>query len=162
MIDNLRKLLPSRKATAVIASLFAASVVLFGMVRYSHRAPPVATYQIKRGEFLDVLQFRGELKAMKSVTIAAPSDAGSLQILKIVADGTQVKRGDVVVQFDSSKTKQDLAQDQSGLKSSQAEIDEARAQALLTEEQDKTAVMKARYDVEDAKLDASQQEILAN
>ena len=161
MIDNLRKLLPPRKATAIIASLFAASVVLFGMVRYSHRAPPVATYQIKRGEFLDVLQFRGELKAMKSVTIAAPSDAGSLQILKIVADGTQVKRGDVVVQFDSSKTKQDLAQDQSGLKSSQAEIDEARAQALLTEEQDKTAAMKARYDVEDAKLDASQQEILS-
>ena len=34
------------------------------------------------------------------------------------------------------------------MKSSQAEIDQARAQARLTEEEDLTAVMKARYDVE--------------
>jgi HlyD family secretion protein len=161
MIDNFREFLLRHKTAVVITGLFAASVVLFGMVRYTHHAPPVATYQVKRGEFLDVLQFRGELKAMKSVTISAPSDAGMLQILKVVADGTQVRKGDVVVQFDPSKTKQDLAQDQVALKSSQADIDEARAQGLLTEEQDKTAVMKARYDVEAAKLDASQQEILS-
>ncbi|HEV2462792.1 MAG TPA: efflux RND transporter periplasmic adaptor subunit [Acidobacteriaceae bacterium] len=161
MTGNFRKFLPRRKTAVVLAGVFAASVLLLGMVRYSRHAPSVATYQVKRGEFLDVLQFRGELKAMKSVTISAPSNAGSLQILKVVADGTQVKQGDVVVQFDQSKAKQDLAQDQVALKSAQADIDEARAQALLTEEQDKTALLKARFDVEDAKLDASQQEILS-
>ena len=83
------------------------------VVAFLHKAPTVPTFQVKRGEFLDVLEFRGQLKAMKSVSITAPANAGDLQILKIAADGTQVKKGDVVVEFDPSKTQQDLAQDQS-------------------------------------------------
>jgi len=119
------------------------------------------TFEVKRGEFIDSVQFRGEVKAMKSATISAPAEAGDLQIVKIVADGTQVKQGDVVVEFDKTKTEQDLAQDRSTLKSAQAEIDQAQAQARLTEEEDLTAVMKARFDVETAKLDASKQEIVS-
>jgi RND family efflux transporter MFP subunit len=116
---------------------------------------------VQRGEFLDAVQFRGQLKAMKSVTITAPANAGDLQILKIAGDGTQVKKGDVVVEFDPSKTKQDLAQDQSVLKSSQAEIEQVRAQGGLTEEADTTALMKAKYQVELAKLDASKSEVVS-
>jgi HlyD family secretion protein len=161
MIANFRKRIP-RRTTVVVLVLLAASVAVLGMVRYSSRhTPPVATYQVKRGEFLDALQFRGQLKAMRSVTIAAPANATSLQILKVASDGAQVKQGDVVVEFDPTRSKQDLAQDQSALKSAQAEVEQARAQARLTEEQDTTAVTKARYDVESARLDASQSEILS-
>lgn len=158
--DILRRFRRSRTALAGCL-LVAAGVVVYGIVSYSHHGPPIPTYQVARGEFLDVLQFRGELKAMKSVTISAPSDVGNLQILKIVSNGTQVKQGDLVVQFDPSKSKEDLAQDSTALKSSQAEIDEARADAMLTEEKDTTAVMKARYDVEAASLDASKEEIVS-
>jgi HlyD family secretion protein len=161
MIENWRRWCLRHKAIVVIAALVAASVALFGMVRSLHHAPTVATYQVKRGEFLDVLQFRGEMKAMKSVTIAAPADGVDFQIVKIVADGAQVRPGDMVVQFDTSKDKQDLAQDDTVVKSSQAEIDQARAQARLTEEADTTAVMKARFDVQTAQLDASKSEILS-
>ena len=116
---------------------------------------------MKRGDFIDSLEFRGEVKALKSVTMVVPAEAGNFQILKIAADGTPVKKGDVVVEFDGTRTEQDLAQFRSALKSAQAEIDQARAQARLTEEDDLTAVMKARYDVEAAKLDASKQEVVS-
>jgi multidrug efflux pump subunit AcrA (membrane-fusion protein) len=150
-----------RRIPIIAAVIVVAAAAGFGMLRFSRHAPSRPTYQVKQEEFLDVLEFRGELKAMKSVTISAPANGSSLQILKIVADGTQVKKGDMIVQFDSSKAQQDLATDKSTLKSAQADINEARAQAILTEEQDKTAVSKARYDVQSAKLDASQQEILS-
>jgi HlyD family secretion protein len=150
-----------RRNLAIVAGLVAVAAAGFGMLRYSRHAPSRPTYQVKQDEFLDVLEFRGELKAMKSVTIAAPATADSLQILKIVADGAQVRQGDTIVQFDASKTRQDLAEDQSMLKSARADIAEARAQAVLNEEQDKTAVARARYDLEAAKLDASKQEILS-
>ncbi len=153
--------LPARRILAIAAGLLVVAVTAFGMLRYSHRAPSRATYQVKHDEFLDVLEFRGELKAMKSVTIAAPATASSLQIVKIIADGTPVHAGDMIVEFDPSIARQHLAEDQSTAKSARADIAEARAQAVLTEEQDKTAVSKARYDVESAKLDASQQEILS-
>ena len=107
------------------------------------------------------MQLRGEIKAMKSMTISAPPDAGDLQIIKMVADGAQVKQGDVIAEFDPSKTQQDLAQDQSVRKSAQAEIDQVRAQGRLTEEDDSTAVTKAGYQVELAKLDASKAEIIS-
>jgi RND family efflux transporter MFP subunit len=150
-----------RKVMIVVAVLLVCSGVVLGAVRYSNRSPEVPTFDVKRGEFIDSIQFRGEVKAMKSVTISAPAEAGDLQVLKIVADGTQVKPGDVVVEFDKTKTEQDLAQHRSTLKSAQAEIDQAKAQARLTEEEDVTAVKKSRFDVETAKLDASKQEIVS-
>jgi RND family efflux transporter MFP subunit len=161
MKQRLVELWVKRRTLVVVIVLAAASAALFGVARFSSKSPTVPTFQVQRGEFLDALQFRGQLKAMRSVTITAPSNAGDLQILKIVADGTQVKKGDEVVEFDPSKTMQDLAQDQSALKSSQAEIEQVRAQALLNEEVDTTAVMKAKYDVEVAKLDASKSEVVS-
>ena len=80
-----------------------------GAVRLGKRTHG-SDYEVKRGEFLDSLQFRGEVKALKSVTISAPAEAGDLQIIKVSPEGTAVKSGDVVVEFDKTKTEQDLAQ----------------------------------------------------
>ncbi|MGH9730860.1 MAG: efflux RND transporter periplasmic adaptor subunit [Candidatus Acidiferrales bacterium] len=107
------------------------------------------------------MQLHGQAKALKSTIISAPYQAGDLQIIKLAQNGAQAKKGDVVVQFDATTLKQTLAQDQSTLKSSDAEIQAARAQARLKEEQDLTDVMKARFDVQSAKLDASKREILS-
>jgi multidrug efflux pump subunit AcrA (membrane-fusion protein) len=161
MMERLRALWIKRKVVVAAAVLVAASAAVSGVVHYSGKAPRTPTFQVKRGEFLDAIEFRGQLKAMKSITMLAPPNAGDLQILKIVPDGATVKPGDVVVEFDPSKTQQDLAQDKSALKSAQAEIDQARAEGRLTEEVDTTALMKARYDVEIAKLDQSKAEVVS-
>jgi len=161
MRQKLKDLWLKRRTLVVVVTLACASGAVYGVAHFSTKSPAVATFQVKRGEFLDVLEFRGQSKATKSVTITAPANAGDLQILKIAADGTQVKKGDVVVEFDPSKTQQDLAQDRSALKSSQADIEEVRAQARLNAEVDTTAVMKAKYDVEVAKLDASKSEVVS-
>jgi HlyD family secretion protein len=161
MIQRFRQLSMRSKVMAIVILVLAGSGVVLGAVRLGKRTPTVPTYEVKRGEFLDSMQFRGEVKALKSVTVSAPSEAGDLQIIKLAAEGTVVKPGDSVVEFDKTKTEQDLAQFKSALKSAQAAIDQARAQARLTEEEDKTAVLKARYDVEAAKLEASKQEIVS-
>jgi len=151
-----------RKVLVIAVVVLAGSGVVLGAVRFSRRSPTVPTVEVKRGEFLDTLQFRGEVKALKSVTISAPADTGDLQIIKLAADGSAVKPNDVVVEFDNTKTEQDLGQYKSSLKSAEAAIEQAKAQARLTEEEDKTAVLKARYAVESAKLEASKQEILSH
>jgi HlyD family secretion protein len=150
-----------RKALTIAVLVLAGCGAVFGAVRLGKRAPVLPTYEVKRGEFLDSLQFHGEVKALKSVTISAPAEVGDLRIIKLAEEGTVVKPGDVVVEFDKTKTEQDLAQDRSLLRSAEATIDQARAQARLAEEEDKTAVLKARYDVEAAKLEASKQEIIS-
>jgi HlyD family secretion protein len=161
MMRRFQQLSVRGKFVVVAVILLAGSGVLLGAVRLGRRAPTVPTIEVKRGEFLDSLQFRGEVKALKSVTISAPAEAGDLQIIKISPEGTVVKTGDVVVEFDRTKTEQDLAQFKSALKAAEAEIGQAKAQARLAEEENKTAVLKARYDVEGAKLEASKQEIVS-
>jgi RND family efflux transporter MFP subunit len=159
--NAVRRLSVPMRAGVVAAILFLSGGGVYGVVHYSRHSPTAPTFNVKRGEFLDVIQLRGQIKATKSVTLTAPSDAGELQILKIVANGTYVKPGDVVVEFDKSKTDQDMAQDQSTLKSAQAEIEQTRAQAVLKEEDDTAAVTKAQFAVETAKLDAGKQEIVS-
>ncbi|HEX6805986.1 MAG TPA: efflux RND transporter periplasmic adaptor subunit [Terriglobales bacterium] len=158
-----RRLQPlwTRRTPLVIAGIVAACILLLGAIRYSRHGPAVPTIDVKRGEFLDSFQIRGEVAALKSIEITAPAEAGDLQVLKLVSDGAKVKPGDSIVVFDKTKTEQDLAQDRSSLKYATADIEQARAQARLTEEQDLTAVSKARFDLQSAELDASKQEIVS-
>jgi len=161
MMQLVRNVLNKRLTLATLAILIACSIGLFGWVRVARKEPSVPSFQVQRAEFLDVLQFRGDVKALKSVTISAPPNVGMLQIVRLSTDGSAVKRGDAVVEFDSSKTKSDLQTYDSTLKSADAQIEQDKAQARLTEEEDTTALMKARFDVEGAKIDASKAEIVS-
>jgi RND family efflux transporter MFP subunit len=81
--------------------------------------------------------------------------------MNLAANGAKVKKGDVLVEFDNTTVKQKLAQDQSALKSAEAEINQSRAAARLKEEQDLTDVMAAKFAAQKARLDASKQEIVS-
>lgn len=143
------------------AAVVVLGILIFGAFRLAKPAPKFPTAEVKRKEFVDYLEVKGEVKAQRSAIIAAPYSAGDLQIMKLSANGSKVKKGDVLVEFDNTTVKQKLAQDQSALKSAEAEIQQSRAAARLKEEQDLTDVMKAKFDTEKARLDASKQEIVS-
>lgn len=147
-------------ALMVAAALVAGSLAFWGFRRKSN-APAIPTAVVRREDFVNWLSLRGDTEARRSVTISAPYRAGSLQILQIVSSGAKVKAGAVLVRFDATTLRQTLAQDENALKSSEADIEQSRAQARLKEEQDLTNVLKARYGVQSAQLDASKQEILS-
>jgi HlyD family secretion protein len=160
MMSEFRKRMTGKAAVAGAVVLVGCGAI-FGYTRMGKHAPEASTFQVKREEFLEVLQFRGQVKAMRSVSVSAPAEAGDLEILKIATNGSHVKQGDMIVEFDTSKKEQELAQYRSALKSAQAEIEQEGAQDVLKEEEDVTAVSKAQFDVETAKLEASKQEIVS-
>ncbi|HEY6268213.1 MAG TPA: efflux RND transporter periplasmic adaptor subunit [Candidatus Acidoferrum sp.] len=141
---------------AVVLGLF-----VLGAFRLASPAAKFSTAEVKRKEFVEYLEVKGEVKALRSVIIAAPYGAGDLQIMNLAANGAKVKKGDILVEFDNTTVKQKLAQDQSALKSAEAEIQQSRAAARLKEEQDVTDVMAAKFAAQKAKLDASKQEIVS-
>ncbi len=162
MVDKVRKLWTHRPWAVIGLAVAAAGSAGFTVVRLARPSVSnIPTAEVKRGEFVDTVQIRGEVKALKTMALTAPSTAGDVQIIRIVRTGTRVKKGDVVVRFDTANLRRTLDQKRSELKQAEAEIEKARAQARLQEEQDRTDLMKARYDVERARLEASKQEILS-
>ncbi len=144
----------------VVACLALAAVVVAW--RYpSKNGLQVPTVEVKVGEFVDYVQIRGEIKATNSSLIVAPSGAGDLQIIKLAPNGSTVKKGDVVVQFDTTTLQRTLEQKQTDLKSAEAEIARSRAQYQLDREQRLTDRLNAHYDVQRSTLDVSKQEILS-
>ncbi len=122
-------------------------------------ATPTAV--VVRGDLVDSVELRGQFQAYHTSILEAPSDSGAIQIVKLAKDGDPIKKGDVAVVLDPSTLQATLDQRRSDVKQTEAQKADAEAQARLTEEQDVTDLQKANYDVESAKLTASQAEILS-
>ena len=120
---------------------------------------PMAT--ARKGEFLVLVRTRGALMARRSEQLAAPLDVADLQIVWAAPGGSEVKKGQVVVRFDPSRTQQDLNEKNAALQQAQSTLDQAEAQARITEDQDKLDLDTARYNVEKAKLEASKQSVVS-
>jgi multidrug efflux pump subunit AcrA (membrane-fusion protein) len=116
-------------------------------------APDLPTAEVTKGEFVDALEIRGEIRPLKSIVLAAPMQSGELQIMKLAKNGSVVKPGDVVVQFDSTTLRRTKQEKESELKQADAEIEQATAQARITKEQNSTELMRSKYNIERAKLD---------
>jgi HlyD family secretion protein len=120
---------------------------------------PLAT--ARKGEFLVLVRSRGQLTARRSEQLAAPLDVADLQIVWAAPGGSEVKKGQVVVRFDPSRTEQDLKEKNAALQQAQSTLDQAVAQARITEDQDKLDVDTAHYNVEKARLEASKQSVVS-
>jgi len=162
MVAKLKAVRGPQKWGLIALAVVVISSVTWGAVKYTRQGTSVATAEVKVGEFVDHLQIRGELKPLKSKIVTAPSTSGSdVQIVKLVKNGDVVKTGEVIVQFDVTTLQRTLDENRSLLKQAEGEIVQTRAQGRLTEEQDQTDLLKARYDVERAKLEVSKQEIVS-
>jgi multidrug efflux pump subunit AcrA (membrane-fusion protein) len=150
----------SRRALiGVIALALALTAAFVGVGRGS--APDLPTVEVKKGEFVDAVEIRGDIRPRRSVVMAAPMQSGDLQIVKLAKNGTTVNAGDVVVEFDGSTLRRTMQEKQSELKQAEAEIEQAAAQGRITTEQNATELMKAKYNIERAKLDVQRGETVS-
>lgn len=149
------RLLQRLRGRSALLAVAAVAILAVGAFALSGRAadPDLPTAVVARGEFVDSLELRGEIRPARSIILTSPMQAGDLQIVKLAKNGSPVKAGDVVVEFDGSTLRKTIEEKQSELRQVDAEIEQARAQARITEEQNETALMKAQYDIERAKLD---------
>ncbi len=121
-------------------------------------ALPVAP--VRQGDFLVMVQCRGEVKASRSVQIVAPL-VPNLRVVWTAPGGSVVKAGDPVVRFDPSAAQQQLAEKQAALAQAQATLDQAVAQERVTLQQDTRDIYDGHNTVERARLEASKTEVVS-
>jgi RND family efflux transporter MFP subunit len=153
---NRRTIVACGAALAIAVAIAGASGAFGGAA-----AADVPTTVVLKGEFIDYLQVRGEVKAVRSVPLTVPTTGGGdLQILELAKNGATVRKGDVVVRFDPMTVERTLNDRRSDFKQADEEIAKSKAQHRIQEQQAQTDLTKARYDVRRAELDTIPHEFL--
>jgi len=161
-VSRVGRLLRLWPRTVVIAGVLATVGVVGAYVNArGGTAPDVPTSEVTRGEFVDALEIRGEIRPLKSIVMTSPLSSGELQIVMLAKNGAHVKAGDVVVQFDGATLQRTIMEKQSELKQAEAEIEQVLGQRKLIAEQSATELMRAKYDVDRAKLDLQQDDTVS-
>ena len=122
----------------------------------------VPTAVVKEADVQLKVLTTGALRTKESRAVAAPPIAGgTLQIIKLARFGSQVHKGDVVLEFDPSEQEYNLAQSRSDLMQAEQEIAKSKADAAVQTAEDQTALLKAKYAVRRAELEVSKNELLS-
>ncbi|MGB9606813.1 MAG: hypothetical protein ACPL88_13140, partial [Bryobacteraceae bacterium] len=120
----------------------------------------IPTARVRRGDFLISVRTRGEIRSTRSVVLTAPQ-VPDLRIVRLAESGKPVKKGDVVVEFDSAQQEQYYLERTTSVRTVDSQIVQTQASHRIIDEQDAMNLMQAEYNLERAKLEASKAEILS-
>jgi len=117
--------------------------------------PEIPTARVVKGSLEMSVHTLGDLRALRTTTISAPSVAGGiLRLVSMVEVGAMVKTGEVVMEFDPTEQMYLLEQAQSELLESDQAILKMGADREVQLAQEQVELMTARFDVRRAEMDA--------
>ena len=133
---------------------------LYGAYHYSLPTEvDVAAAPVRRADFVISVRMRGEIKSARSTILRAPQAPG-LRIVHLARQGSAVKKGDVVVEFDPVQQEQNVIQQTLQVQSIEGSIDQLKATQKINTGADALSKMTSEYGVESAKLDASKADVI--
>ena len=152
-----------RKRLAIWTVLLALSAVGgYAAYRYGATSAPVEVQvgKVRNGEFVISVRTRGEIKSTHSEVIMAPQ-APDLRITKLAESGRQIRKGEVVVEFDAASQEQQLLEKSTSVRTADSQIVQTKASHRIVDEMDAMNLMTSEFNLERAKLDASKAEVVS-
>ena len=138
----------------------------FGAFRYlsaSADAPEqVPTYTVAKGKLERIVVAEGNLRALKATPLTVPrtTNDGAMKVAWLAADGTRVKKDDVVVKFDRSDSEKKLVDGQADLASAEARrsVEQIKGRAAV-EARDNAAALAGKELEQARQFQAKDQDI---
>jgi len=137
-----------------LVSLLAILLLLWIVVSVFSTESTALLFEVQRDKFVIDLQIQGEMQALESFVVKAPRVRRGLRITRLVPEGTLVKNGDFLIQFDTSELQQELYEEQNSLERAKANL--ARTLANIRSEQAEleSNTKLEKYSLEQSKLQA--------
>ncbi|MBN2030962.1 HlyD family efflux transporter periplasmic adaptor subunit [bacterium] len=121
-----------RKKTTYITTGVVVLIILLFVFRQGQTYSTSEWAVAKSGNFYIDLIESGDIEAVSQVQITAPMlMGGSLQVIELVPEGTEVKEGDFLLQFDTSTLEQQKQQREDQLEGLLADLERTKAQQAL-------------------------------
>jgi len=140
-----------------ISFLIIIILILIWKLSFSTNALPAFTVQ--QGDFLIPITTKGELRAVNSISITVPRARGySIRITRLIPEGAVVKKGDFLVQFDTSEITETIHKRENELKNAIAELNKLKANIESTRKDLESQLEMQKYSYEQAKLQLKKME----
>lgn len=111
------------------------------------------TTQVRRGGFTIKISEIGVLDAVQSLSISNPLRSGSSKLLRLVPEGTRVKKGDFLAEFDPTEIEEQLERQQATVDELAIRLAEAEEGLALEKIQNERDLAAARHAVLLAELE---------
>jgi HlyD family secretion protein len=123
------------------------------------------TATVEQKDFVNKVRVHGIVEAVESHTIAAPRLSGqglnTLIITKLVKNGSAVRKGDVLVEFDRQAQLKNVLDKEAEYKGLVAQIDKKEAEQAAARAADETELKKAEDALKTAELEVKKNEIVS-
>jgi hypothetical protein len=144
-------------------------VIVLGAAWYGYRffkllpqrQEHVATTKVRKGDVVIRAFSRGELRAVRSVTLTAPNLFSTVQVTRLAPMGALANEKDLIVEFDDSERRAYLEEDVLAIEQIDEQIKKAKADLSIRDQQDQVDLLKARYAVRRAELEVQRNPILS-
>jgi|HigsolmetaAR201D_1030396.scaffolds.fasta_scaffold04935_3 Multidrug resistance efflux pump len=125
------------------------------------RQEQIPVTRVRRGDVVVRSYSRGELRAVRSVTLTAPNLFGTVQVTKLAALGSFAREKDLIVEFDDAEVLSRLEDKQLELDQTDEQIKKAQADLAIRNNQDEVELLRARYAVRRAELEVKRNELVS-
>ena len=152
-----------------------AAVALLGLTSCTYFTPPEAVTAgsgvsagivVKRGGFRDTVRLHGTVGAVQSKMILAPrlsgQTAGMMVITKIVSNGSRVREGDLLVEFDSQNQLRNVLDRQAEYDNLIQQIKKKQADQTTAVAADETELKGAEVDLQTARVEMRKNEVISS
>jgi len=126
------------------------------------RQAAVPTAPVRQGDVIIRSFTRGELRAVRSVTLTAPNLYGTVQVTRLAPAGAFAREKDLIVEFDDSEVLSRLEEKQLELEQTEEQIKKAQAELAIRNNQDQVELLRSRYSVRRAELEVKRNELLSD
>jgi multidrug resistance efflux pump len=141
---------PPWRLRALLALAAAASACAPGRAD----APTPGELRVERRTVEDVFLLTGELRAVRADSVVSPRGEGEMQIRWMAEDGAEVRKGDRLVELDSSRLIQSIEDRRLRLEQTVIDRESKERNAVSEAERKKAAADKAEVEADKARIDA--------
>jgi len=121
--------------------------------------------KVEKREFRQLLRLNGTTQASRSFVVLAPrlegAQVGSMVITKLAPAGVQVKRDDVLVEFDPQAQMKDYLDKKSTYENLASQVAQKQADEEIARAKDDTAMKQAEDELKRAQLEVQKNEIVS-
>ncbi|MYB51369.1 MAG: hypothetical protein F4X77_04085, partial [Acidobacteriia bacterium] len=112
-----------------------------------------ALAEVQRGDLVVKTYLRGELRAVRSLTLTAPNIGTQSQITQLAPMGALATRGDLIFELDDSERVAALEDSLLTVEQIQENLKKAEAELEIRKSQDEVEIVQANFQVRRAELE---------